>query len=172
MRELETERLRLRRIRYDDAERIYETWARDPEVTRYLTWQPHKSPEATRPIVERWVSDYDREDTFRWGIERKSDGALMGMIDVVDHRGGFPVLGYCSGKAYWNHGYMTEALKAVVEELFSAGFPKILIEAVKENIASNRVIEKAGFAFTGVCPARGIPGKPWIQTINSYEIKE
>lgn len=44
------------------------------------------------------------------------------------------------------------------------------IEAVAENVGSNRVIEKAGFVFTGRRPAEAIPGKPWIKEINTYEI--
>ncbi len=41
MRQLETERLRLRLIRTTGAEHLYRTWASAPEVTRYLTWQTH-----------------------------------------------------------------------------------------------------------------------------------
>lgn len=169
MRALETERLRLRPVCQEDAETIFSTWACDPEVTRYLTWQPHESVDVTRAVVDSWVSAYEREDTYRWGIERKADGVLMGMIDVVAVRDGAPALGYCSGKAFWNRGYMTEALKAVTEELFFVGYEKILIEAVTENIGSNRVIQKAGFTFTGV-RAEKLEGKPWIKEVNTYEI--
>lgn len=170
MREPETERLRLRRIRPSDAEHIFETWARDPEVTRYLTWQPHESADVTRKIVDSWVADYDRGNTFRCGIERKADGVLMGMIDIVNCQDGKPEIGYCLGKAFWNRGYMTEALKAVLAELFGAGYETVLINAVRENIGSNRVIKKAGFTFTGVRPAPEIAGKPWIKELNTYEI--
>ena len=170
MRQLETERLKLRLIRTTDAEHIYRTWASDPEVTRYLTWQTHESPEDTRKIVDLWVSEYEKEGTYRWGIERKSDGVLMGMIDAVGFRNGVPAIGYCLGRAYWNNGYMTEALKAVISELFTEGYDAVFIEAVVENIGSNRVIEKAGFIFTGTRPAEVSPGKPWIREINTYEI--
>ena len=170
MRQLETERLKLRLIRTTDAEHIYRTWASDPEVTRYLTWQTHERPEDTRKIVDLWVSEYEKEGTYRWGIERKSDGVLMGMIDAVGFRNGVPAIGYCLGRAYWNNGYMTEALKAVISELFTEGYDAVFIEAVVENIGSNRVIEKAGFIFTGTRPAEIFPGKPWIREINTYEI--
>lgn len=169
MRELETGRLRLRRIRREDAETIFETWASDPEVTRYLTWHPHESPADTRAIVDKWVADYEKEDTCRWGIERKADGVLMGMIDIVDIRNGAPAIGCCSGRAFWNNGYMTEAMRAVRDELFSMGYDRICVEAVAENIGSNRVIEKTGFTFTGVRPGK-IEGKPWIKEINTYEM--
>ena len=48
---------------------------------------------------------------------------------------------------------MTETLKAVLAELFDGGYDTVYIEAVAENVGSNRVIEKAGFVFTGRRPA-------------------
>ena len=108
MRELETERLRLRALRPDDVQAIYDGWASDPEVTRYLTWNPHESTEQTQSIMDYWLAEYEKEDCFRYGIERKEDRMLMGMLDVVGFVDGAPVIGYCSGRAYWNQGYMTE----------------------------------------------------------------
>lgn len=42
---------------------------------------------------------------------------------------------------------MTEVCKQLIEILFEDGYKKIIIKAVKENIGSNRVIEKCGFSF-------------------------
>ena len=42
MRKLETERLLLRRFTVDDAPQMFRNYASDPEVTKYLTWAPHK----------------------------------------------------------------------------------------------------------------------------------
>ena len=42
--ELETDRLLLRRLLPQDAPQMYENWANDPAVTRFLRWEPHKSP--------------------------------------------------------------------------------------------------------------------------------
>ena len=50
--ELATERLTLRRFELEDAENMYYNWANDPEVTRYLTWQPHASVEVTEEIIK------------------------------------------------------------------------------------------------------------------------
>lgn len=168
MKELETERLLLRRIRREDAQRIYDCWASDPEVTRYLTWQPHASVAVTEAIVARWLADYDKPDTYRYGIELRETGELIGMIDVVGYHHGNPVIGYCSGSAYWGNGYMTEALKALCAALFEAGYSMIRIEAVRENIGSNRVIQKAGFRFANSREQPMSESKPEIVTINSY----
>ena len=168
MKELETERLLLRRIRREDAQRIYDCWASAPEVTRYLTWQPHASVAVTEAIVARWLADYGKPDTYRYGIELRETGELIGMIDVVGYHHGNPVIGYCSGRAYWGNGYMTEALKALCAALFEAGYSMIRIEAVRENIGSNRVIQKAGFRLANSREQPMSEGKPELVTINSY----
>lgn len=168
MKELETERLLLRHIRREDAQRIFTYWASDPEVTKYLTWQPHASVAVTEAIVERWLADYDKPDTYRYGIELRETGELIGMIDVVGYHHGNPVIGYCLGRPTWGRGYMTEALKALCAALFEAGYSMIRIEAVWENIGSNRVIQKAGFRLANSREQPMSESKPEIVTINSY----
>ena len=172
MRETETARLKLRRVGEDDIGAIFEGWANDPEVTKYLTWHSHKSIEDTRMVMDYWLSEYNKESCFRWGIELKENGTLIGMIDVVGYEGGVPVIGYCSARKYWNRGYMTEALRAVANELFENGFSEIKAEAVEENGASNRVIQKAGFEYV---ESRNSPlslVKPEMVTLNSYRLKK
>ena len=51
MREIETDRLLLRRLNENDAQAIFDNWACDPEVTRYLTWLPHNSIDLTKAIL-------------------------------------------------------------------------------------------------------------------------
>lgn len=48
---LETSRLVLRPFRMEDAEDIFTMWANDDEVTKYLTWNSHKSVEDTKAIL-------------------------------------------------------------------------------------------------------------------------
>ena len=148
MRELYTERLHLRYITEADTQRIFDCWASDPEVSKYVTWNYHENIDQTKGYVAFILEEYKKADTYRWGIELTATGELIGMIDVVGYHNGEPVLGYCSGKAYWGKGYMTEALKAVDDALFDDGFDIIRICAVDENIGSNRVIQKAGYIHT------------------------
>ena len=173
MRELTTERLYLRRIHEDDAQRIFDCWASRPEVTKYLTWHAHENVEQTKMIMGFWMKDYVEDpDCMRWGIELRATGELIGMIDVVEYRDGNPVIGYCSGLDYWGNGYMTEALRAVVEELFAVGHDEILIEAMAENIGSNRVIEKSGFTRAVTFQQQQSRWKPEIVTIHTYSLKK
>ena len=90
------------------------------------------------------------------------------MIDVVDYINNNPIIGYVLGKAYWNNGYMTEALKAVLNQLFCDGYSHILIEADERNIGSNSVIIKNGFQFIKKETKQCSTLKPEIVTTNWY----
>ena len=145
---IETERLILRKIREEDTQAVFENWASDPEVTKYLTWLPHENIGVTKMVMDRWMKEYEDPKTHRFGIVIKTTNTLIGSIDVVDYVDGYPEIGYCSAKRYWNQGYMSEAAKAFIKYLFDQGFNKVVIEANENNIGSNRVIEKCGFKFT------------------------
>ena len=149
MKELETERLILRYLREDDYISLYDAWS-DDEVTKYLSFDTYTSLEAAKEFVGIWLEEYKNEKCYRWAIERKEDGELFGIIDVVDYwDDGAPEIGYLSRRRYWGNGYMTEALGAVTGYLFSEGFPSIVVEAAVKNIGSNRVIQKNGCTFVG-----------------------
>ena len=149
---LETQRLLLRPFSVADAEDMYNGWATDPEVTKYVTWNPHADLGETVALLERWVAEYEKPERLNFAIERKEDGRLIGNIDVcgyLDGPGGTPVIGYCLARAYWGKGYMTEACRRLIDFLFEKGYKKIRIDALAPNAASNRVIQKCGGRFIG-----------------------
>ena len=168
--ELSTERLVLRKLVIDDVNSIFNNWANDPEVTKYMTWKAHKSIEETKQILDIWLKEYKNPKTIRYGIVLKENNELIGAIDVVDYIDNNPEIGYCLSRKYWNKGYMTEACKAVVEYLFAIGYKTILIEADERNIGSNRVIEKVGFKYTNKETKPCSSFKPDIITVNWYKI--
>ena len=168
---METERLILRKLTADDAEKMFENWTNDEEVTKYLTWLPHRSIEVTREILEDWLDDYDDPKTVRFGIELKENHDLFGEIDIVKFIDGNPVMGYASSRKYWGHGYMTEAAEAMVEHLFSLGYKKILFEADVRNTGSNRVAEKLGFKVTHQETKQCSVFKPEVITVNWYALE-
>lgn len=173
MRELETERLRLRYLKKDDAQTMFDNWTSDPEVPKYMTWIVHNKAEITQYVLDGWLEQYGKPGCYRWGIELKDSGELIGMIDVVEYdENNVPELGYCSGRKWWGNGYMTEALKAVVAELLSDGYNELYTQAVRENIGSNRVIQKAGFEFIGTETRPQSEAKPHIVTLNRYILRK
>jgi ribosomal-protein-alanine N-acetyltransferase len=147
---VETLRLHLRRPVTTDAERIFQTYAQDREVTRYLEWMPHSSIETTKQFIalcqDRWTTSV----AFPYVITRRQDGELLGMIEVrpKGHRANF---GYVLGRRYWGHGFMPEAIGAIVKITLQ---PRTVyrIEATcdAENKASARALEKSGFLREGL----------------------
>lgn len=170
---LETERLILRPFETSDAEEMYACWASDPEVTKHLTWNTHGSVDVTRGILEGWSEEYEKPERLNFAIVLKQTGALIGGIDVCGYLGGVdgtPVIGYVLGKEYWNHGYMTEACRRVLEHLFSLGYKEVRIDAMQENGASNRVIRKCGGEFIGT-EEQEFPRKNIVKTVNIYIVR-
>ena len=151
-RTLETERLILRRFSPRDAEDMYRNWASDPEVTRFLTWPCHTSPEGTRALLEQWAEKYADGTYFNWAIEYRQSRQAIGSIAVgkFNEEIGSAELGYCIGREYWGQGIMPEALTAVMHFLFEdAGFNRISACHDVNNPRSGRVMEKAGMRYEG-----------------------
>ena len=74
MREIETKRLLLRKLRSDDAESVFRNWASDSEVAKYVTWNVHKDINETKAILDMWLAEYDNDNCYRYGIENKAAG--------------------------------------------------------------------------------------------------
>ncbi len=148
---LYTERLTLRRFTPEDAPAMYRNWASDPDVTKFLTWEPHGSVDVTNVLLKMWCKEYTRLNRYNWVIEYQ--GEPIGGIDVVgaSERNEWAELGYCMGKKWWNQGLMTEAVSAVTAYLFrEIGFHRLIIEHATENPGSGRVAQKCGFQLEGI----------------------
>jgi len=147
---METRRLRLRPPVMADAVSIFEQYAQDAAVTKFLTWKPHKQIHETHEYLKRCISAWETSRAFPWALTRKEDGDLIGMIEArVD---GYKMdLGYVLARSHWGQGYMPEAVKAVVD--WAQGQDSIYrVWAVcdAENQASSRVLEKVGMTKEGV----------------------
>lgn len=148
---LKTERLILRRFTHEDAKPMFETWANDARVSKFLTWEPHGNIEVTQGIVDSWVKDYDKADNYNWVIEL--EGKIIGSISVVriDENSEFAEIGYCIGFDFWGKGIMTEAAKAVIDFLFSeVNVNRVTITHATKNPASGKVAQKCGLTLEGV----------------------
>lgn len=152
--DLYTRRLHLRAYHPDDYQMMFDNWAGDPEVTKYLSWSAHTSPDVTRGLIQIWVEGYESPTVYRWGIEK--DGELIGDISVVRWREDDESceIGYCLCRRFWGQGLMTEALGRVITYLFeTVGFHRIMLCHDVLNPASGRVMQKCGLKPEGI--ARG-----------------
>lgn len=147
---LETDRLVLRRARIPDAPVIFERYAQDPEVTKYLTWTPHETIERTLTFLQRCENAWQSGEAFPWVLLQKTDDQIVGMIELRPT--GFRAdIGYVLARPFWNRGYMTEAVRAVVDwALRQPGTYRVWAVCDVDNLGSARVLEKAGMQREGV----------------------
>ena len=155
---IETERLILRRYVMEDAEDMYNHWASDPEVTKYLTWPTHPNVDITRMLIGDWTSKYEDGSYFNWVIELKSSRSAIGNISVVHLKEEIDAaeIGYCMSRTYWGQGIMPEALRAVMDYLFDeVGLNRVAACHDVNNPMSGRVMEKAGMKLEGILRQAG-----------------
>jgi ribosomal-protein-alanine N-acetyltransferase len=147
---LETERLVLRKITEADVDDVFE-YASDPLVAENTSWSAHRSREESAAQVARWLERYRNGQVGPWGVEHREDHKLVGTCGYVMWEGHRAEVGYALSRRYWTRGYMTEALREVVRFGFEQmGLNRIQATCLVRNVASYRVMEKAGMAFEGV----------------------
>ena len=68
---IETDRLILRRFELSDAPAMFDNWASDDEVTKFLTWPAHTDVSVTEGILSEWVPQYEDRAFYNWAIVLK-----------------------------------------------------------------------------------------------------
>ena len=141
-----TERLTLRALRPEDADHFAALLGGDPEALRMLSSLPDP---CTVPAARDWIAQRTLQAGQLFAIERQTDGAFLGAIGLVGTMLS-PELGYWIGRPYWNHGYATEAGRAVVALARNRGVVRIGAETLPDNPGSARVLAKLGFHRAGL----------------------
>lgn len=142
---IETERLLLQRLKYEDAEEIFYAYASKPEATRYLSWATHESVDDTRLFLKSIIDSWDYGAGYSYSIRLKNN-VLIGSIGIL-HDNGKVQIGYVISPSHWKKGYTTEALSALLnilrntKEIYRIG---TFVDA--DNAASIRVLEKCGMS--------------------------
>lgn len=145
-----TSRLVLRRPRMSDADDIFDNYASDPEVTRYVTWRPYKDRSEVAPFLQSRLARWDSGEEYSWVLTLPSEDRVIGMIGcrVREHAAD---VGYVLGRKYWGHGYVTEAAKAIVDWASALeSIYRVWAVCDVENKASARVLEKVGMQREGI----------------------
>jgi RimJ/RimL family protein N-acetyltransferase len=145
--ELQTERL-LRELKMDDAPAL-NTIDGDPEVAYWNGFEA-LDLEGTRGYIESVMrhANQSPRQYYTLAIVRKADNRLIGRCGL--DRGGPDLLGYCLCRDLWGKGYMTEAVRAVVDYGFrEINLHRIWADCDPRNIGSRRVMEKMGMRREG-----------------------
>ncbi len=147
--QIETEQLILRKPRMDDASAVFSGWVQDPEVTHFLTWRPHENIGQTESMLARAIAAWEDDIRFPFMIALKNHD-LIGMIElrIEGHRA---ELGYVMNKSFHGKGHMTETVRAIINWAFQQpNIYRVYATTSVDNIASQRVMEKAGMLQEGL----------------------
>jgi RimJ/RimL family protein N-acetyltransferase len=147
--QFETDRLVLRRPGRDDALAIFERYAGDPDVTRFLGWPRHQFVAHAEAFISWSDSEWERWPAGPYLIESRTDGSLMGGTGLGFETPYRAVTGYVIAKYCWGRGYATEALQAMCSLASRLGVQRLYALCHPEHRASWRVLEKCGFTREG-----------------------
>ncbi len=146
---LDLARLRLRRPRLSDAEAIFD-YASDPEVARYADWPFRPDLEFVTELLRGRERAWNSGSEFYWVLTLPADDRAIGAIacSVAGHAAEF---GFILNRRFWRNGYATEASHAVVDWILSVpSVWRLSATCDVENVASARVLEKAGLTREGL----------------------
>jgi RimJ/RimL family protein N-acetyltransferase len=152
---LETARLRLRRFGPEDAP-VFAAYRSDPAVARYQSWTAPVPPESAAALVRKFAGgDPGQPGWFQYAVELKADGCLVGDVGVNLHENRMQAeLGFTLASQRQRQGYATEAVRAVMRDLFERrGLRRLSAECDARNLDSVRLLERVGFQNEGRRPA-------------------
>ena len=155
---LETDRLILRPFVPEDAAPMFQNWASDPMVTRYLTWPTHQYLSVTHMVVKSWIDRYEDPTFYQWAIQLKSLGEPIGSISAVkiDEAACSVEIGYCIGQPWWGQGLVAEAVRALMAFFFEqVGVQRVKACHHPDNPNSGKVMQKCGMTYDGAWPKEG-----------------
>ncbi len=146
----ETARLRLRPPKLADAQTIFDSYAQDPMVTRYLVWPPHRSIKTTEKFVSECIERRAARVAFPYVLTSIANDRVLGMLELKPHSHGANI-GYVLAREHWGQGLMPEAARAVVSyALTQPAIYRVQAFCDVENVASARTLEKIGMTREGM----------------------
>jgi RimJ/RimL family protein N-acetyltransferase len=143
--QIETARLILRQPHLSDAVTIFERYASDPEVTRFLGWPRHRTIRDTEAFLQFSAAEWEHWPAGPYLIASRSDGTLIGGTGFDFQAPREAVTGYVLAKDAWGMGYATEALTALIDVAARIGVTRLHALCHPDHRPSRRVLEKCGF---------------------------
>lgn len=145
---LKTKRLTLREFELSDANSLYELNS-DPEVIKYTGDPPFKNIEDAKEFILNY-SHYKKYGFGRWAVILNSTNEFIGWcgIKYTEEKDEHD-LGFRFFRKYWGEGYASESAAACVDYAYNLlNINKLYGRAMKDNIASIRVLEKIGMKYS------------------------
>lgn len=156
---IETARLLLRPLRYEDAEEVFYVYASKADATRYVSWPRHQTIEDTRTFLHVAIKGWEKGTDYSFGIRKKENGRFIGSFGILNDQGKIQ-FGYVLGPLHWGNGYATEVCQVMMKIL--ANMPEVYRIGTfidSENVGSAKVLLKSGLVEEARLPR-------WFRFIN------
>lgn len=149
--EIKTERLLLRPYEEKDRDQLTDILMNE-EIAKTFMIPSYSSREQYLELADKLIEFSSVEDKKHLEYGIFLDDVLVGFINDCGFDDEKIEVGYVVHPRYQNHGYASEALKAVIDELWEMGFETVFASYFEGNTASRKVMEKCGMTGTGeVC---------------------
>lgn len=149
---IETDRLIMREIVLRDMEAIFDIFSSE-NVMKYYGMFPLEEMEQAERLIINFRDGFDNEKSIRWALTLKESGEFIGTCGFhnMQIRSFRAEIGYEISEAHWNKGYITEAIRAMLEFGFGVmGLNRIEALVYPENVGSHKALEKLGFKEEGL----------------------
>lgn len=146
---IETERVRLTPMALDDAPFVYELVNTDEWIENIGQRNIHSIENAALYIQDKMINHYEKHGYGNYLMTRKSDGAKIGCISLYNREDVEGVdIGFAMLPSFMNMGFAFEGanrIKSLAKDELK--LPAIAAFTIKENVASQKLIEKLGLTF-------------------------
>jgi RimJ/RimL family protein N-acetyltransferase len=147
--QIDAQRIHLRRPILADATTIFQSYAQDAAVCRFLIWQPHKSESVTHDFIASCIEAWNAGSRRPYVVAEQGSAAAIGMIEARI-QGPTVDMGYVLARPHWGKGIMSEAIEALVKKALALPyFFRAQAFCDTENFQSQRALEKAGLRREG-----------------------
>lgn len=128
MKELESERLKIRKFRMEDVEQVHFNWANDEKISQHLNFNAHNNLNETRQVVASAIKEFDTQ-TPVWAIEEKETNEIIGYIRITESSKSSKICEFIwtLGHKWRGKGISAEALKTTLRYLFDEQEYEIIV---------------------------------------------
>jgi RimJ/RimL family protein N-acetyltransferase len=134
----------------EHAQALFDSYASDPAVARFMTWTPHRSLSETEQFLRRCERAWLEGSAFPWTLWLDPGDELAGILEIRV-RGNSIDLGYALARCWWRQGLMSEAVTAIVHwALAQPDIYRVWAVCDIENVASARLLERVGMQCEGI----------------------
>jgi ribosomal-protein-alanine N-acetyltransferase len=144
-------RLLLREPTRADGERLFASLS-DPEVTRFLAFDPPRTVDDTLAFLGRVESERQQDREYVFLVASRADDEPLGVTSLrhIDLRLGTAQIGTWVRRAEWGRGVNTEAKALILDYAFGPlGLHRIEARIAVDHVRSRRAFEKLGATAEG-----------------------